>query len=308
MSGKGSRYRCGIWLGLAVLAFVITLLWGIATGIAVEIRNTATAQGDNLPAVVTSNSTSFTAAPAQLELIKTADRAAAEPGDTAVYRLILRNVGSSTAQNIAITDQLPLGVNFLAASVQGILTQGGQSNPINLEVTSEQRLITFRYGQLSPRATLTLVYAALITPDAVRGNGRNVAQESRSNMASYVMAIRPGILADCGTLIGRVFEDRNFDGEQQRGEPGIPSAIVFLNNGNRITTDQQGLFSMANVLSGHHLGTLDLSSIPGYTLAPNHYVLERNSLARWVRLEPGGLARMNFAVMPLPQPDATPQP
>jgi len=306
MIRKASRYRWGIWLGLTTLALLLTLAWGMAGGIAMEIRNTATAQGDNLPAVVTSNPTSFTAAPAQLELIKTADRAAAEPGDTAVYRLILRNIGSSVAANIAITDQLPLGVNFLPASVQGILTQGGQSNAIALEVTSEQRLITFRSGQLPPRATLTIVYAALITPDAVRGNGRNVAQESRSNMASYVMAIRPGILADCGTLIGRVFEDRNFDGEQQRGEPGIPGAIVFLNNGNRITTDPEGLFSMANVLAGQHLGTLDLSSIPGYTLAPNHYVLERNSLARWVRLEPGGLARMNFAVMPLTEPAATP--
>ncbi|TVQ52182.1 MAG: DUF11 domain-containing protein [Spirulina sp. DLM2.Bin59] len=308
MSGKGKEKRNSIRLGLAILACVLTLLWGMANGTAVEIRNTATAQGDDLPAVVTSNSTSFTAAPAQLELIKTADRAAAEPGDTAVYRLILRNVGSSGAENITITDQLPLGVNFLEASVQGVLTQGGQGNPVQLAVTREQRLITFRHGQLPARATLTIVYAALITPDAVRGNGRNVAQESRSNMASYVMAIRPGILADCGTLIGRVFEDRNFDGEQQPGEPGIPGAIVFLNNGNRITTDQQGLFSMANVLAGHHLGTLDLSSIPGYTLAPNHYVLERNSLARWVRLEPGGLARMNFAVMPLPESATTLEP
>jgi hypothetical protein len=41
-----------------------------------------------------------------------------------------------------------------------------------------------------------------------------------------------------------------------------------------------------------------LTSLPGYSLAPNRRFIEGNSQSRLVRLEPGGLARMNFAVTP----------
>lgn len=287
------------WILLAISVVLCIVLLGTSHSTAQLIQNTATASADNLSSTVTSNTTDFTTEAAQLELLKTADRAAAEPGDTAVYRLVLRNNGGIAANDIQITDQLPLGINFLADSVQASLTSSGSTTTVSLtSVTTNQRTVTYRYGTLNSGETLTIVYAALITPDAVRGTGRNTAQESRSNLASYVMAIRPGILSDCGTLIGRVFVDLNFDGEQQSGEQGVPNAVIFMDNGNRITTDANGLFSMANVLSGNRTGTLDLSSLPGYTLAPNLYFIERNSQSRLVRLEPGGLARMNFAVTP----------
>ncbi len=78
--------------------------------------------------------------------------------------------------------------------------------------------------------------------------------------------------------------------------------MVYLEDGNRITTDPNGLFSLANVLPGYHTGVLDLSSVPGYTLAPNKKFRERNSQSRLVHLEPGGLVRMNFGVTPFQEP------
>jgi hypothetical protein len=115
---------------------------------------------------------------------------------------------------------------------------------------------------------------------------------------SYQLAIRQGLLRDTGTLIGRVFIDKNFDGEQQPNEPGVPNAVVFLDDGNRITTDANGLFSVQSVAAGYRTGVLDLGSLPGYTLAPNLYFSERNSRSRLVKLAPGGMVRMNFAVTP----------
>jgi hypothetical protein len=154
------------------------------------------------------------------------------------------------------------------------------------------------FARLEPNQTLNIVYAAVVTPDAIRGDGRNVAQEPRSNIASFTLRIRQGILSDCGTLLGRVFVDKNFDGQQQPGEPGVPNAVIYMDDGNRITTDANGLFSLANVLGGNRTGTLDLSSLPGYSLAPNLYFIEGNSQSRLVRLAPGGMVRMNFAVTP----------
>lgn len=283
------------------LILLLALTLGIHQGIQAQevIINSASASGDNLPGTVQSNQTTLLAEQVKLELIKTADRAAAEPGDTIVYRLALKNVGTGTARNIVITDTSPLGLNFIPRSLQGSITVGTTTTPVTIPpATTSGRTVTFTYPELSPGQILNIIYAAEVTPDAIRGTGRNTAQERRSNTATFKVRVEPGILSDCGTIIGRVFVDKNFDGEQQPGEPGVPNAVVFLDDGNRITTDANGLFSMANVVSGNRVGTLDLTSIPGYDLAPNLYFIERNSPSRLVRLEPGGLRRMNFAVTP----------
>ncbi len=179
-----------------------------------------------------------------------------------------------------------------------------QPSPITATVSGS--VVTFAYPSLQPGQSVIVAYAALTSPDAVRGSGRNSAiafgngpsGPVNSSVASHRVVVRPGIVSDCGTLIGRVFEDKNFDGEQQTGEPGIPNAVVILQDGNRVMTDPDGLFSLPFVLAGFHTGVLDLTSLPGYTLAPNLYRVDKNSSARSVRLEPGGLARMNFAVTP----------
>lgn len=257
----------------------------------------------------TSNRTSFTAVvdQAALELTKTGDRASAEPGDTVIYRLLLRNRGTVPVTNLVIEDRLPFGLRLIPNSPRASLVAGSTTTPVNLPpATVSGQNIAFNYPRLEPNEALTVAYAVVVTPDAVRGTGRNLAvttgtvfnRQVRSNSASHLLQIRPGILSDCGTIIGRVFVDKNFDGEQQPGEPGVPNAVVFMDDGNRILTDPEGLFSLANVIAGNRTGVLDLTSLPGYTLAPNLYRIEANSQSRLVRLAPGGLVRMNFAVTP----------
>ncbi|RCJ38891.1 hypothetical protein A6769_07580 [Nostoc punctiforme NIES-2108] len=241
----------------------------------------------------------------QLQIIKTGDRATAEPGDTVIYRLSVKNLADAGLSNIFVTDDLPLGFQFLPKSVQGEL----DGQPVAIASERNGNTVTFRTDATIPTAkVLNIAYAAQLTADALRGNGRNTAIvnaqradnrfSTKDGPATHQLKIRPGIVSDCGTIIGRVFVDKNFDGEQQRGEPGIPNAVIFLEDGNRITTDPNGLFSLANALPGYHTGVLDLSSVAGYTLAHNEKFRERNSQSRLVHLEPGGLVRMNFAVTP----------
>jgi uncharacterized repeat protein (TIGR01451 family) len=244
--------------------------------------------------------------PAQpLQILKTADRAAAEPGDTVIYRLAIRNLNSVATNQIEVADTLPLGFGFLSNSIRAEVA--GAAVPVTATQTGST--VTFNVNSpIAPDTVLNIAYAVQLTPDSMRGSGENIASVSgrrsdnnallRDGPSRYRIRIRPGIASDCGTLIGRVFEDKNFDGEQQPGEPGIPNAVVILDDGTRITTDVNGLYSVANVLAGTRTGVLDLTSVPGYTLAPNHYFKERNSQSRLVRLEPSGLARMNFAVTP----------
>lgn len=242
----------------------------------------------------------------EIQIDKTGDRIAAEPGDTVIYRLAIRNLANTPVTGIIAADFLPLGFQFREDSVRAEIS--GQQ--VAITSSHEGRAITFDASNITipPTEVLNIAYAARITPDALRGNGRNSAFANgrridtgiqvQDGPAIHSLRIEPGILSDCGTLIGRVFEDLNGDGEQQPDEPGIPNAVIFLDDGNRIITDEQGLYSVSNVLGGYRTATLDLSSVPGYTLAPNEFVSERNSLSRLVRLEPGGMARVNFAVTP----------
>jgi uncharacterized repeat protein (TIGR01451 family) len=273
--------------------------WSLPAVQAQIVNNTASssftdAAGQNQTR--TSNSTSFRVAGSpQLSIIKSADKQAAEPGDVVVYRLLVENTGTVAATNVTIVDQLPLGLSYVNNSLR--------TSPIDpISTAAAGRSLQITFASLEPKQPVTIAYAAILSPDAVRGSGRNVAQASADGLpattATFQLAIRQGILSDCGTIIGRVFVDKNFDGEQQPGEPGVPNAVVFLDDGNRIVTDPEGLFSMQNVISGNRVGTLDLDSLPGYTLAPNLYRISDNSQSRLVRLSPGGLARMNFAVTP----------
>lgn len=236
-----------------------------------------------------------------LGIIKSANKSAAESGDVVIYRLLV-STAAADAPTLTVEDTLPLGVEYVPDSA--VASVG--DTPVAFQVSASNRVITFTDfdPDLLQGQQLSINYATTVSPDGVRGDGINtaVASDLAAGLGSvsdtFRLTIRPGILSDCGTIVGRVFSDANFDGFQQPGEPGIANAVIYMDSGNRIITDADGLFSMANVISGNRVGALDLSSLNGYTLAPNLFRVEENSQSRLVHLEAGGLARMNFAVTP----------
>ncbi len=248
----------------------------------------------------------------EIKITKTGDRIAAEPGDTVLYRINVKSLSDSPIDNIVVDDVLPKGLVF----VPGVAKAEFKGEPLSFTENPNGRRIEFIMPPdftLNKDESFNLVYAAQVTPDSIRGEGENLAfvEGEKASSDSIVsdgpaihrLKIEPGIVADCGTIIGRVFVDKNFDGHQQSGEPGVPNAVIFLEDGNRIMTDENGLYTVANVLPGYHTGTLDLDSIEGYGLAPNRYFLAENGQSRLAQLEPGGLVRMNFAVTPITDVD-----
>jgi uncharacterized repeat protein (TIGR01451 family) len=241
----------------------------------------------------------------QIRITKSGDRASAQPGDTVVYRLSVRNNSDIALQNITLNDVLPAGFKFVDGSIRASF--GDVAVPVTLQQQGQNQILRLALT-LPVDGVVNLSYAAQLTTDALRGSGTNLASvagarvdnnlEVRDGPASHKVRMSSGLFSDCGILIGRVFEDRNFDGEQQTGEPGIPNAVVYLEDGNRVTTDPDGLFSVKCMLPGYHTGVLDPLSVPGYRLAPNRQFIERNSASRLVRLAPGSMVRMNFGVMP----------
>lgn len=303
------------WLRRKSLFLTISSLSVIAYGVIptvaqTVINNTASGGADNLPdeETVDSNQVTVQASQAALQLTKTGDRAAAEPGDTVIYTLRVKNQDNAqaTAENISIEDTLPRGLRLAARSNQLEGSVDGETVQLTInndrESREDRRIEISSDVDLAPGQTLIVNYPVEVTPDAIRGSGINSAiaraGELESDPSSHRLRIRQGILSDCGTLIGRVFVDKNFDGEQQPNEPGVPNAVIYMDDGNRIVTDANGLYSLANVISGYRSAALDLTSLPGYSLAPNKYFIETNSPSRLVKLAPGSMVRVNFGVTP----------
>jgi len=248
----------------------------------------------------------------EVRISKTGDRSTAEPGDTVVYRIAVQNPEALPLGHLQILDTLPLGFDLRADSVRA--GAGGKSVPITVSHSGPTTIFDAGAFLLPAGQALTLAYAAQLTPDALRGDGRNSAVVSADvqtlshgttmttslsdGPAVYALQVRQGLLTDTGTLLGRVWVDRSRDGEQQRGEPGLPGAVVILDDSTRIVADANGLFSLASVTAGYHSAALDMQSVPGYTLANNHRFKERNSQSRLVHVQPGGMARLNFGVVP----------
>jgi hypothetical protein len=117
--------------------------------------------------------------------------------------------------------------------------------------------------------------------------------------ATYTLKVDPGLLSDCGTIIGRVYVDKPLQGIDRRQQPGVPDAVVFFDDGVRVKTDKNGLYHYPGCAHpGWRTAALDLTSVPGMTLAPNIYIAARNGQSQWAHLEPSGLVKINFAVVP----------
>ena len=239
------------------------------------------------------------------KIVKSADRATAEPGDTVVYRITLSNNSDTDIPNPIVADTLPQGMSLRPDSIRASL---GTTNINGVNLTQVGQKASFKFSApgftIPARKVVNLVYAVTLDADAIRGTGQNsaVLEDSAGRIidgpATHLLSIRQGLIRDTGTIVGRVFVDKNFDGQQQPNEPGIPNAVIFMDDGNRITTDANGLFSVQAAVAGYRTGSIDLSSLPGYSLAPNLYFKERNSPSRLVKLAPGGIVRMNFGVTP----------
>lgn len=243
--------------------------------------------------------------PQEIDIDKFADRAAAEIGDIVLYRLNIRNLSQDPVDTLTVTDTLPRGINFIAESVRA----GIGEEEIELQVEQQQRTVEFAVdnpGFLTSGETFNIIYGAEVTPDAQRGSGINTAnaqatirdRTAEDGPVTQELEIRPGILNDCGTLLGKVFVDKNGDGEQQKGEPGVPNAVVYLEDGTRISTDADGQYSLENVCPGYHTAIVDFTSIPDYELAPNLKRRDQQSPSRLFRMSPGGMVRVNFGVTP----------
>ena len=245
-----------------------------------------------------------------LEITKSADRPTAEVGDTVTYRVELHNATPAALEEAEVRDQPP--ASFVYAAGTALLeAPPAPARSVEPEAGADGQLL-FRLGRIAAGARAVLTYRVRVGVGAREGEQFNSASAAgtlstgervSTPRARASVRVRRGLFSSQQVVVGRVYADANLNGQFDRDERGLPGVRIYLNNGQSVITDSEGLYNFPAVNEGAHVVSLDPVTLPpGYTLVETGRRDER-SWTRLLRTPLGGgaLLRQNFG---LRAPDA----
>ncbi|HKP37301.1 MAG TPA: hypothetical protein VJT71_10610, partial [Pyrinomonadaceae bacterium] len=232
--------------------------------------------------------------PAGLQIIKSADRARVEIGDTVSYRVEIQNPTMSVIRNVTVEDRLPESFHYATGS--SMLTRGANpAQPIEPQVNGST--LTFQIGDLDGGASARLLYRVRIGANAAEGNQDNLAiasglfasgdrtQTAPSRATVFVVA---GVFSTRQVLVGRVFVDVNRNAQFDDGDRPAPGVRLYLNNGQSVITDSAGLYNFPALADGPQVISIDPVSVPSHYALSDAGQLSGRSWTRLLRTPIGG--------------------
>ena len=239
-----------------------------------------------------------------LQIVKSADRARADIGDTITYRIEVHNPTSAPIRDLVINDRLPASFHYAPGSaLLGIAP--APERPIEPQVQNDELL--FRIPELTRGATARILYRVRVGANAHQGDQENLAtatgvfpsgEQVQTAPARAVVFVTAGVFSTQQILVGRVFVDVNANGQFDDSDRPMPGVRLYLSNGQSVITDSAGLYNFPSLGDGPQVISLDPVSVPkGYALTDGGS-LSGKSWARLLRTPIGGgaLLRQNFAL------------
>ena len=115
--------------------------------------------------------------------------------------------------------------------------------------------------------------------------------------ARAVVRVSGSLLSAEPVILGRVFLDDNHNGIVDEGEPGVPGARLFLEDGSWAVTDVLGKYHLEGARPGLHVLKVDETTIP-HELAPFAHSLRSagNGSTQFVDVGAGEVWKGNVAV------------
>ncbi len=249
-----------------------------------------------------------------LEITKSADRPSVEVGDTVTYRVELRNATPVALDNVEVRDQLPQSFHY-AEGTALLENPPAPARSIEPETAAENTLV-FRVGRIDAGGRVALVYRLRVGANAREGEQFNTASAAgtlsngervSTPRARASVRVRRGLFSSQQVLLGRIYADANLNGQFDKDERGVPGVRLYLNNGQSVITDSEGLYNFPVVNEGAQVLSLDPVTLPpGYTLVETGRRDER-SWTRLLRTPLGGgaLLRQNYGLR-APDSDSAP--
>ncbi len=217
-----------------------------------------------------------------LLIAKAADLRGASVGSIISYTVTVSNIADVAVTGAEILDTPPAGFAFVtgSASIDDVDGQVGVSGARPLRFTGvdvpANGVVRLRYrlrvGAAVPAGVHTNTAQAFVAGQPASGSAE----------ASVVTGANTDPLFEQSRIWGKVFDDRNGDGWQDDGEPGIPGVRVALVEGLVAETDRHGRYhveglTLSNLERGQNvIVKLDTATLPaGATLTTENPLLRR---------------------------------
>lgn len=237
----------------------------------------------------------------ELVIRKRASDPQASVGDFVGYTIDLENSGTVPAP-FSLLDTLPQGLRYMAGSAR--LDGAPFADPT---ISSDGLGLTFSGGLVLPGTAVQLTYLTAVGPGAPLGEAVNrvVAINGSgavlSNQAEAAVYIEEDLLTSRLTIIGRVAEAAcRPDDEWARtlldGE-GVEGVRLYMETGQYVVTDGDGLFHFEGVKPGTHVVQVDEATLPpGYEpiICEENTRYAGSALSKFVDAQGGSVWRANF--------------
>ncbi len=182
-----------------------------------------------------------------IELRKTTSKLTAKKAELVPYTITARNTRAVAVGNVALVDTLPPGFKYVEGSLKIQTLPNGPAQPAAISLVGRQFTVPAQSFAASETKKLTMVLGVGVGV----GEGEYVNQVLAraglagpviSNVAAAAIRVVPDALFDCTDVIGKVYDDKNANGYQDEGEPGLANVRLATVNGLLVTTDAEGRY------------------------------------------------------------------
>lgn len=237
-----------------------------------------------------------------LVITKQAGISTTSVGDYVGYTINIQNRDDVPAR-VRIEDSLPEGFRYQPGTAR--LDGTTIADP---EISGDGQTVVFDAARpVLPGESASLTYVLAVGASTPLGEAVNraVAVDASgnpiSNGAGAAVLVREDLLQSRLTIIGRVAEDAcDADDEwarELRDGLGVPGVRIYMEDGQYVVTDEDGLFHFENVLPVTHVVQIDEATLPqGY----EPMICEENSryagsaISQFVDARGGVIWRANF--------------
>jgi uncharacterized repeat protein (TIGR01451 family) len=209
--------------------------------------------------------------------------------DLVPYTITFNNTLGIPLFDVSIVDNFPAGFKYVAGSAR--------VDGVEVEPQIDGRMLTWSGLSVgideSREIKLLLVVGSGVSEGEYVNNAWAVntfTGDDISGVASATVRVIPDPSFDCTDIIGKVYDDKNKNSYQDKGEMGIPGVQVATARGLRVTTDSHGRFHItcaivpSEVRGSNFIMKLDERSLPsGYRVTTENPRVQRATRGKMLK-------------------------
>jgi large repetitive protein len=171
-------------------------------------------------------------------------------GQLVPYVITVNNVAGLMLTDVSIVDRIPAGFSYVAGSAR--------LDGVPAEPSVAGRELRWTGLVIAGTEVRTVRLLLAVSAGVTEGEYVNRAQVvngttggAMSGEATATVRVVPDPTFDCTDVMGRVFNDINRNGTQDRGENGLPGVRLLTARGLEATTDQYGRYHITCAIAPH---------------------------------------------------------